>query len=641
MTLFSIDEADLHQLETWCPELDFADEERRAVLLELASRDVQAAPGSGKTTLLAAKLLLLSQKWTHPHQGICVLSHTNVARDEIVNRLSQSVLGARLLSYPHFFGTIHAFVNHFLALPYLRSNDIAIESVDNDLFAIKASSLLQGDRSFSTLKAWVNRNPNQGQGAVATLHYKGSLLELGWESGNSLPSPGTASYQQAEKLKARLTLRGIFRHDDMFAFAAKLLAIHPRITNRISSRFPLVLIDEMQDTSWGQEELLSSVFNDEVVVQRYGDRNQRIMTSLEGGDNLTFPNSQCLYVTTTKRFPDHIAAAVRAVQEHGEAVTAAPSEVIYGPVLLLYETSQATKVIERFGEIVLELLPDHILNSGPVKAVCTRKTGDGDKAAGRHLGDYWPPYLASGAKKNSQDNLYNILLSHPRGAPMSVNLEERARKVKRVMFLALRQCACEITRDLRDASGLMKCLSMAGVDVKPVREVCRNLVVGVVPVMDDAAWEAAVDSIYNVFVLLLPVGLTREEFRAFKVFERAPLENDVDCSYNRCVVSVGGRVLSVDIGTVASVKGETHAATLVLESYGGQSRRFDLEEALLNLGGVPIKKNMSKLLRGQYRNLYVAMSRPRHLLCLAMNKERSTAESVEKLSNSGWTVMEV
>lgn len=57
-------EHDLEKLILDFPSLDFSDAERKAVLLEMGSRDVQAAPGSGKTTLLAAKLQLLADKWT-------------------------------------------------------------------------------------------------------------------------------------------------------------------------------------------------------------------------------------------------------------------------------------------------------------------------------------------------------------------------------------------------------------------------------------------------------------------------------------------------------------------------------------------------------------------------------------------------
>ena len=106
---------------------------RLDVLRSNASIDVSACPGSGKTTLLVAKLAILAKRWTSPSAGICVLSHTNVARLEIENRLGASTAGRSILSYPHFIGTIHGFVNQFVALPWLRSQGIDVVAIDDDI----------------------------------------------------------------------------------------------------------------------------------------------------------------------------------------------------------------------------------------------------------------------------------------------------------------------------------------------------------------------------------------------------------------------------------------------------------------------------------------------------------------------------
>src|SRR5271154_5929584 len=80
------------------------DEPRRSTILNYA--DVQACPGSGKTTLVGLKLMLLLENWHDPYSGICVLTHSNVAIDEIMSRVGRDVAGSKLLSYPHFIGTI-------------------------------------------------------------------------------------------------------------------------------------------------------------------------------------------------------------------------------------------------------------------------------------------------------------------------------------------------------------------------------------------------------------------------------------------------------------------------------------------------------------------------------------------------------
>lgn len=119
------------------------DEHQITVLQNLDELDVEACPGSGKTTVLVAKLALLSRYWTSKTQGICVLSMTNAAREEIQERLGSTFEGQRLLRYPHFIGTIHSFFSDFLAKPYLNSKRIPLVSIDDDLCRSQRRKLLQ------------------------------------------------------------------------------------------------------------------------------------------------------------------------------------------------------------------------------------------------------------------------------------------------------------------------------------------------------------------------------------------------------------------------------------------------------------------------------------------------------------------
>ncbi|MDR7096181.1 hypothetical protein J2X09_003936 [Hydrogenophaga laconesensis] len=87
------------------------------------------------------------------------------------------------------------------------------------------------------------------------------------------------------------------------------------------------------------------------------------------------------------------------------------------------------------------------------------------------------------------------------------------------------------------------------------------------------------------------------------------------------------------------MKGETHLATLVLESLGHPSRRFDLEEALPVLAGLKVRDpKMSESILSQFRNLYVGMSRPTSFLCLAVNQTRVSADCIAALQGKGWVL---
>jgi len=101
------------------------------------------------------------------------------------------------------------------------------------------------------------------------------------------------------------------------------------------------------------------------------------------------------------------------------------------------------------------------------------------------------------------------------------------------------------------------------------------------------------------------------------------------------------------VGSIHSVKGETHTATLVLETFWkDRSGRHNLELLLpwlngTNSGGTQIGVQQQTRLKIHY----VAMTRPSHLLCLAM--KRSTFENdqgvleqsmLDQIRNHGWQI---
>lgn len=80
----------------------FADDAKE-VIRHWKSTDISACPGSGKTTVLLAKLKLIADRMPLENgTGICVLSHTNVAVNEI--RLKLTEYADKITSYPNSLG---------------------------------------------------------------------------------------------------------------------------------------------------------------------------------------------------------------------------------------------------------------------------------------------------------------------------------------------------------------------------------------------------------------------------------------------------------------------------------------------------------------------------------------------------------
>ena len=109
------------------------DDARVNIIKEDSSCYVQACPGSGKTTALLAKLIILANRLPMADgKGVCVLTHTNVAIDEIKAKVGSKA--NVLFSYPNFFGTIQTFLHKYVAsaaLHYFYGSQI--QYVDDDI----------------------------------------------------------------------------------------------------------------------------------------------------------------------------------------------------------------------------------------------------------------------------------------------------------------------------------------------------------------------------------------------------------------------------------------------------------------------------------------------------------------------------
>lgn len=637
MSRVNVQPEDLAELAALAADLKFDDVERRSALLESESRDFNAVPGSGKTSLLAAKLLLLAKKWPHTRRGICVLSHTNVARDEVARRLAQTPEGAQLLSYPHYIGTIHGFVNQFFALSMLRTLELKVEVIDDAVFADKARARLQLDQ-FRKLRFFLDQQ-NNGDDILTTMFYRTAELSLKIDKG-TLPGAHTQSYQSLVSLKAQLSRLGIFRHRDMFAYADLALKTCPHLVEVVHRRFPMVFIDEMQDTSWDQESFLNRIFDGKSVMQRFGDVDQKILQDEENADLLTFPRHGHGSISTSKRFGDAIARAVGSVRMSGATVVGeGPST--HAPVLLLYTTEDATKVIKHFGRLTVNRLSEIETRTHNVKAMCARKTGDGDVSAGRHLGDYWPAYGVGLPTTGMRSEDFWSLAGDVGTSLQGASLSTRVSDVRRALLLVLRSAGSSFARDIRDGRALSRAAS-AFAPASRLDALIRQLTLTGDQLCSVDQRGALLRLLYEGLAPYLPDDLEMETFMGLSVFDKPSAISNaaVAPSVAMCDVSDQGRSLQFDLGTVASMKGETHSASLVLESYGGISRKFDVTLGLEYIAGMPSKplNKLPKTQQAQMRNLYVAMSRPTTLLCLAANASRVPQTIRNALTGKGWQI---
>ncbi len=100
----------------------------------------------------------------------------------------------------------------------------------------------------------------------------------------------------------------------------------------------------------------------------------------------------------------------------------------------------------------------------------------------------------------------------------------------------------------------------------------------------------------------------------------------------------GARQVNIRLGSITSIEGETHDATLVLETFWDE---HDLARLLDWLTGAECGWSSGARQKTRLKTHYVAMTRPKRLLCLAMPVKSLGGDPdplIKQLELRGWQV---
>jgi hypothetical protein len=643
------------------------DAPRRDFLMSLDSVDVSACPGSGKTTLVVAKLAILARKWKSRTRGICVLSHTNVARNEIESRLSGAGVGHLLLGYPHYIDTIHGFANRFLGTPWLLSHGHAVTAIDDEVAAAVRRRLIGTD--LYKLRSFLEIRKRSVDGLrLRTADFADPLGEpfgdRGFPAGRHAPT-----YQAAARALGESARQGFFCHDEMLLFAEALLREHPEVAGALSRRFPFLILDETQDTSARQANIIESAlpFSRLASVQRVGDPNQAIYDDDDAEDGQAFPDPsrRQLSLPNSFRFDASIAsrAARLAVEPAGPGglqglrlVT--PSEPESRHCVLIFPDDDTSQVIPAFASHVASVMDAAHVEDGTVIAVGEihrRKEdiGPGHEKFPATVGHYWDSYQPGAAMHGG---------TRPRELVTSLRAARRLTQGGRSAE-AVDLIASSIARAANLAGGpeavrlgprphreLVRQLAGSPAALAAYRSVLRQTVPAAAD--SEAQWEATADAARLAVGALLGVP-PRKVAGSFLTW--VPSHDNPDGEMtpapprpNAYRVQAGHRAIDVQMGSIHSVKGETHFATLVMETfYYGHALKSLLPRLLGDAPGSAAgkKKPAARDLR-RLRMNYVALTRSTHVLGLAVPEKSVGApdrrpEVMSGLESQGWRVIEV
>lgn len=215
---------------------------------------VKACPGSGKTFSVAARMAkLLRENNLSRHQGIAAISFTNTACEVIQKELKET-FGCTNISYPSFIGTIDSFINTYIFLPYAhlvmgcncRPEIIGTEF--NKWYDYDASK-----RSYDRIKIidpnyFVDKVSFNQSGEPIPLV---SPQEFNFSWGKMRNKNGQYRKDVTDIIEAKRIhfAQGKANQADATYFTFRILDKYPSIAQNIVRRFPILIIDEAQDTT--------------------------------------------------------------------------------------------------------------------------------------------------------------------------------------------------------------------------------------------------------------------------------------------------------------------------------------------------------------------------------------------------------
>lgn len=648
MLNISITDDDI-QLLSESENLEF-DTTRSEILKSLESMNVQACPGSGKTTMIAAKLILLSQKWTETHKGICVLSHTNVAKNEIIRKLTESnnPSATRLLSYPHFIGTIHEFINRHLGLPYLRSQNIDVKLIDTE----QCVKLIYSRLSFGT-KSYIDNVNRNNHGDVL---YKFDLSLNGNQFHINVPTfpngSDSNSYKDLRKVRWDLILNGCLFFKDLFTFAEQLLLSDSSVAAHLQARFPLVLIDEMQDTLQFQDDLLLQIFplnSESSSLQRFGDPDQAIFSgSNDDASNESFNalsrDEMCFVIDNSHRFDDSICSLIsglsfnqvdlgcdlttKGLDERAECQTLGEG---FKHTVFIFNDNNVQEVIPEFAKLSKEEFSDLKLNDPDlcIKAVgFVGNEADLSSCKTIKIAHYCQTYDKSKSSISFKEDCLLDAIYRVRG--YQTGDVYNSYKELTSSFLRLTRLA-QVYAD--DSGKLFNVTSLeAHLKSREKWEIYRKMILWCLNANNEITQKkwAKFCEFYGELFQFEHTHLDLQEYLKYK--ENTFNKNQISC--NSVVVDD----LTVELGTIHSVKGETHDGTLVLETKRNSHDIGLLIEYITGKLPTGDNKKLAITKTRFMRQLYVAASRPRYLLCLAIHQSRVTPEIENDLDAQGWNI---
>jgi len=572
--------------------------DQKTFLKCLDSCHLQAYAGTGKTSAIVGKLHVLAQKdvWKNG-RGICVISHTNVAVDEIKKHVARHY--PAIMEYPNFVGTIQEFANKFLFIPYLASYGLHIKFQDNSRYNDYKNELedqLIVQRITNKLTQ-LNHGPDGARAKeeffkrFRTLHLNSGKLYVEDKKGELMEFSDLKTKQVPQgSIVAALSIlikkqheKGSFLFVESFVHGYEYLKHNPILKDIISQRFQFVFLDEAQDCSEIQLKVLNELFreNSKTIFQQIGDVNQAIT------ETIWKAHDPWLYLRQSMRFGQNITDFINKFQvDTGLGVTGCGETTKM--FLIVYDSGKEKDVIAKFAEkIETEQMP---LNKGEGYFAISHQHAQLEK--------YFPDYSEKIAKSKNSKKSYRFETDIEY---LDLIKEDTIRGngshfVSDMLFHLLYKHYKESSNSWSELRDLLRNSDKADSFKRLVIEICNDVLLN--------KYSTAPDKLES--------NLNKILGKDKIVFSRSGdasnlISNSTTVSDNRFMSSNG---IKINIGTIHSVKGQTHDATLLFSNK--ENKKQDIQHVF---------DNTQKRTPEYKRLLYVASSRSKYLFAFAIEND--------------------
>lgn len=280
-----------------------------------------AGPGAGKTTFLTNhiyRILKQSDKIDKAKKIACI-TYTNIGVETLQSRLEKTSGDVEIT-------TIHSFLYKHVVKPYLWSMKdcpFPVELLEGHDEVRLSRSLIQKFKEKSNslyLKENLNSELSKALGKLTwCLENESVVLKF------LKPHHGKVTEKSSVKKDSYMFYKeicwenGLLSHDDVLYFAYILLKQNDEIRRILRAKFPYILLDEFQDTSPLQAEIIKLIAEKEVVVGVIGDPCQAIFsfqgTDVDLFDNFILEGMSLYYLNKNHRSTEQIISVLNHMRD--------------------------------------------------------------------------------------------------------------------------------------------------------------------------------------------------------------------------------------------------------------------------------------------------------------------------------------